>query len=118
MLIDNILCDDLLKLKDYYLKHYEDFNENCFVFGCNKNISFTNLERMKNYYCKKANVKQITIHEFRHSHACLLFKNNVPIEDVSHRLGHSTISMTMDVYLKYLPHNEKRVISTLNSIHT
>lgn len=73
---------------------------------------------MKNYYCKKANVKQITIHEFRHSHACLLFKNNVPIEDVSHRLGHSTISMTMDVYLKYLPHNEKRVISTLNSIHT
>ena len=38
-------------------------------------ISFTQLKRIKDKYCKLANVKQIKIHEFRHSHACLLFQN-------------------------------------------
>ena len=87
-----------------------------FIFGGNDSISFTTLERKKNYYCKLAKVKQIKIHEFRHSHACLLFKNKIEIEDISYRLGHSSISMTMDTYLKYLPKNEKRVISTLNQL--
>ena len=75
------------------------------------------LERKKNYYCNIANVKKIKIHEFRHSHACLLFQSQLDIQDISRRLGHSNISMTMNTYLKYLPNNEKRVIATLNSLH-
>ena len=82
------------------------------------NISFTQLKRKKDFYCDKANVKRIKIHEFRHSHACLLFTNNIEIEDISYRLGHSSISMTMSTYLKYLPRNEKRVIKLLNSLST
>lgn len=117
ILIDNKLCDSLIYLKNHYLLSSNNFNDEFFVFGGEKNISFTSLKRMADYYCKKSNVKRIKIHEFRHSHACLLFQNNIPIEDVSRRLGHSTLSMTMDIYLKYLPVNEKRVISTLNSIH-
>lgn len=77
-------------------------------------ISFTQLKRKKDYYCNLAGVKQIKIHEFRHSHACLLFTNNIEIEDISYRLGHSNISMTMSTYLKYLPRNEKRVVNLLN----
>lgn len=80
------------------------------------NISFTHLKRIKDYYCDIANVKKIKIHEFRHSHACLLFMNDVPIDEISYRLGHSRISITTDIYLKYLPKKEKRVISTLNSL--
>ena len=79
-------------------------------------ISFTQLKRIKDKYCKLANVKQIKIHEFRHSHACLLFQNNVEIENISNRLGHANISMTMNTYLKYLPKNEKRVIKLLDSL--
>ena len=66
---------------------------------------------------KKANIKQIKIHEFRHSHACLLFQNKIDIEDISYRLGHSSIDITMKVYLKNLPKNEKRVIKLLNSLN-
>ena len=79
-------------------------------------ISFTQLKRKKDYYCNLSGVKQIKIHEFRHSHACLLFTNNIEIEDISYRLGHSSISMTMTTYLKYLPRNEKRVVNLLNSL--
>lgn len=105
-----IMIDDLLldELKTYSI----DKNSNEFIFD----ISFTHLLRVKNYYCKKANVKQIKIHEFRHSHACLLYTHEVPIDQISNRLGHSKISITTDTYLKYLPKNEKRVISTLNSL--
>ena len=68
-------------------------------------------------YCNLSGVKQIKIHEFRHSHACLLFQKNIPIEDISYRLGHRSLSITMDTYLRFLPRNEKRVIDTLNSIY-
>ena len=93
----------------YNLK--QNTNNNDFIF----NISFTQLKRKKDYYCSLANVNKIKIHEFRHSHACLLFQNKIEIEDISYRLGHSNISMTLSTYLKYLPRNEKRVIKLLNS---
>lgn len=110
--IDNKLVKEIESLKS----EYNNFNNDMYIFGGNGSISFTTLERKKNYYCNIAKVKQIKIHEFRHSHACLLFKNKIEIEDISYRLGHSSISMTMDTYLKYLPKNEKRVISTLNQL--
>lgn len=115
--IRNISLDDkLIKELNNLKTQYQNYNDSMFVFGGEKAISFTSLERKKNFYCDIANVKRIKIHEFRHSHACLLFKNKIEIEDISYRLGHSSISMTMDTYLKYLPKDEKRVISTLNSL--
>lgn len=110
--IDDILKKELLDLQDIY----SSTNDNSFIFGNDKPLSTTTIERKKNMYCNMAKVKQIKIHEFRHSHACLLFMNNVPIDEISYRLGHATISITMDIYLRYLPKDEKRVLATLNSL--
>ena len=41
---------------------------------------------------------QITLHELRHSSATLLIANGTDIETVSHRLGHSRASVTLDIY--------------------
>lgn len=114
--IDKYLLNNLKELYKYYKKNYVNFDNKWFVFGGIKSISETQLKRKKDYYCEQSNIKKITIHGMRHSHACILFQNGVPIEDISSRLGHSNISMTMNVYLKYLPKDEKRVINTLNSI--
>lgn len=117
--IDNLLKNEIENLREYYITHYDNYNNNFYVFGGNKIIPPTTLTRKKDYYCDKAQVKRIKIHEFRHSHACLLFQNNVPIDEISSRLGHAKLSMTMDIYLHYMPTNEKRVIETLNSLrHT
>lgn len=105
--IPTYLINDLLKLKQRSFKDILIF----------ENITFTTLERKKNYYCKKSYVKQIKIHEIRHSHAYFLFSNNVPIDEIKYRLGHSKISMTMDTYLRFIPINEKNVVSTLSSIN-
>lgn len=78
-------------------------------------FSFTTIKRKKDYYCNLSGVKQIKIHEFRHSHAIFLYLNKIPIDEIQQRLGHSDMSTTTDIYLKLLPRQEKRVIKLLNS---
>lgn len=51
------------------------------------------LETVKEY-----NLKQITIHGFRHTHCSLLFEAGASIKEVQERLGHSDIKTTMNVY--------------------
>ncbi|MCI5702744.1 MAG: site-specific integrase [Erysipelotrichaceae bacterium] len=115
--LDEYLINEVKVLKDIYRNKYINFKNNDFVFGCKKYISFTTLKRKKDLYCKNINLEPIKIHEFRHSHAVLLYQNNIPIVDIKNRLGHENINTTIDTYLKYLPKdNEKRVINTLNSI--
>lgn len=114
--IDNLLKNEIYELQNYYNKKYADFNNEFFIFGGINTLSPTTVTRKKNYYCKIAKVKTIKIHEFRHSHACLLYLNNVPVSEISYRMGHEKMSMTMDVYLRYIPKDEKRVLNTLNSI--
>lgn len=48
---------------------------------------------------RRAGVPRIRLHDLRDTHASLLAKAGVPIEVVSKRLGHSTISITVDRYL-------------------
>ena len=48
---------------------------------------------------RRAGVTRITLHDLRDTHASLLAKAGVPIEVVSQRLGHSTISITVDRYI-------------------
>ena len=48
---------------------------------------------------KRARVTRITLHDLRDTHASLLAKSGVPIEVISQRLGHSTISITVDRYI-------------------
>lgn len=108
--IDNILKQKLEKHKK------KNFSNESFLFGDTKPLSPSTIERYKNKYCKIANVKQIRIHDFRHSHATLLIYNNVPIQDISKRLGHANVSTTLDVYTHVIEDKEKRVINTLNKI--
>lgn len=114
--VDKVLKKEIESIRDYYNTKYVDFNNNFYIFGGRQPIAPTTLTRKKDKWCELANVKRITIHEFRHSHACLLFQNNVPIDEISSRLGHSKISMTTDIYLRFIPKDEKRVINTLNNL--
>lgn len=114
--LDDFMFYEIIKLREYYITNYNNFNNSFYIFGGINSIPFTTLKRKKDKYCDLANVKRIKIHEFRHSHTCLLYENKVPIQDISKRLGHTDISITMGTYLKNLPRKEKRVISTLNSI--
>lgn len=47
--------------------------------------------------------KHVTIHQLRHLHAALMLQGGMPIYDLSRRLGHTSIQMTIDLYSHLLP---------------
>lgn len=49
-------------------------------------------------FTKSFNLKHITVHDIRHSHATDLLSMGVPIQDVSRRLGHSDVATTLKIY--------------------
>lgn len=112
--IDNKLKKDLLKLKKYYCGKYKVPDNDLFIFGGIKPLSPTSCNRQKKKACEKANLRQITLHQFRHSHATLLLNNGIVINEVSRRLGHSKTSTTLNVYCHTSLEQEKKSIKTLN----
>ncbi len=47
--------------------------------------------------------KDVHLHSLRHSHATLLLQANVHLKTTSHRLGHTTVGITSDLYTHALP---------------
>ena len=93
------------KKKKYY-------NDNWFVFGDELPFRETTIQMRKNKYCKLSGVKQIRIHDFRHSCASFLINNGASIVLVSKYLGHSKISITLDTYT-HLYKNELLQVSKM-----
>jgi integrase len=52
---------------------------------------------------KRAGLKPFRLHDGRHTHASLLLKQNVHPKVVQERLGHATISTTLDLYSHITP---------------
>lgn len=116
IIIDKKLYKSLCKLKKYYIEKYNIRNFDYFIFGGIKPLSPTSINRIKLKACSKANIRPITLHQFRHSHATLLINNGIMLNEVSRRLGHSKTSTTLDIYIHTNLEQEKRIYNILNSI--
>ena len=53
--------------------------------------------------CKKAGISGIRFHDLRHTHATFLMKQGTSPKVVQERLGHSSISVTLDIYSHVVP---------------
>ena len=112
----NEVLNSLKKLYNIYYK-LDGFNSECFVFGCFNPIPNTTLERKKNYYCKQAGVKQIRIHDFRHSCASLLINNDSNPMLVAKYLGHTDVSMTLNRYSHLYKSKLVELIDLINNLN-
>ena len=52
---------------------------------------------------RRAGLKHVRFHDLRHTHATHLLARGINAKVVSERLGHSTVSLTLDVYAHVLP---------------
>ena len=67
-------------------------------------------------FTEKYGLKRIRFHDLRHTHASLLLSNGVNIKVIQERLGHSTITLTMDTYSHLTKENEQEAVTKLTSI--
>ena len=52
---------------------------------------------------KRAMLPQIRLHDLRHTHATLALQAGIHPKVVSERLGHATVSITLDTYSHAIP---------------
>ncbi len=101
------------------LKAGASWQEHDYVFctsvGTHLNPSKDVLDELKKLL-NQAGLPDIRFHDLRHSAATLLLSEGVHPKVVQEMLGHSNISMTMDVYSHVLPSMQQEAVGRLNNI--
>ena len=87
-------------LHELYLQEKKQygFTNKWYVFGDKEPLSAHILRHQKNKYTQESGVKQIRIHDFRHSCASVLINNGASIMIVAKYLGHAKIDETLNTY--------------------
>jgi integrase len=85
----------------------------CTSIGMYLNPTRDMLDQLK-LLLKKADLLDIRFHDLRHSAATLLLSVGVHPKVVQEILGHSQISMTLDIYSHVLPNMQQDAIDRLN----
>jgi integrase len=62
---------------------------------------------------KRLALPRVTFHELRHSHASLGLSSGVHPKIMSERLGHSTVSITLDTYSHVVPGLQEQAVATM-----
>ncbi len=65
---------------------------------------------------KRAGLRDIRVHDLRHTHATLMLKAGVHPKVVSERLGHANIAITLDTYSHVLPGIQEVAAEKFDSI--
>lgn len=119
--IDDATLNALKDYKNYQLAYEAMLGDK---FNNEFNLCFTNtwgkpfdLSNFRDRYFRKmllaAEVKNgFTPHCMRHTHATLLLKHGVNIKVVSERLGHSSVTVTLNIYAHVLESMEETAPST------
>lgn len=112
--IPNVLIKHLKELREADIDSINGFiikdRNNCMANPRNVSMEFTK----KVSKCK--NLKQISFHSLRHTHATLLIFNGENIKVVSDRLGHKDISVTLNTYTHVMEDMQKNTANLLDSL--
>ena len=113
--IPEVLLNDLKTLLESEKKVY-GYNKKWFVFGSDIPITNWSVRTRKNEICKKAELRQIRIHDFRHSCASLLINNGANITIVAKYLGHTKIDETLNTYSHMYKNKLNDIVKTINKL--
>lgn len=116
-----VVSECLKEWKETQTKIY-GFNEDCFVFGFYRPLPPENLRRwlkegIKTANENGANLSEIRIHDFRHSHASYLINNmsdKFTDFDIAKRLG-DTVQTLHDTYAHWFKKADRGIIEFMNA---
>ncbi len=98
------------------MKHQYKFTQKYFVFDDINPIHSDILRIHKNKYAKNVEVKQIRLHDFRHSCASLLINNGANVTLVAKFLGHTKIEETLNTYSHMFSTALDNVVSIIDNL--
>jgi integrase len=67
---------------------------------------------------RRAGVRQVRVHDLRHTYASLLLEAGEPMLYVKEQLGHSTIQTTVDLYGHVKPGKNREAVDRLAALTT
>lgn len=89
------------------LSKYKAFNDNSYLFGLTSPCPYVNIKSQFKSAKDETGVKNIRMHDIRHSYASRLLAEGYSIMFVSKQLGHSDITTTLNTYTSLLEDKEK-----------
>lgn len=112
------LDDKTIELLNMYhdeIKNMDSFSEDWYIFGSVKPLPLETLRRKKIKYVEKSGVRDIRIHDFRHSHVSLLINKKMPLPAIASRLG-DTIDVILSTYAHLFEESNQEVMNMLNNL--
>jgi integrase len=79
-------------------------------------VSPRNVLRHFQNQLEKLGLPRVTFHSLRHLHATYLLRQNIHPKVVQERLGHATISLTLDTYSHIIPTLQREAAEKINDI--
>ncbi|WP_027716959.1 tyrosine-type recombinase/integrase [Desulfovirgula thermocuniculi] len=100
------------------LKKGPEWQDYDLVFCTSQGTPFyhSDVRKAFNRLVKKAGVKPIRFHDLRHTHATLLLRKGIHPKVVAERLGHSSVSITLDTYSHVLPDTQREAVRVLEEL--
>ena len=92
------------------------FKDNFFIAGDMLPVCSNTLTNHKNVNCKLSNVKQIRLHDFRHSCASLLVNKEANVQVVAKYLGHTKVEETLKTYSHLFTSTLDEVVAVIDNL--
>jgi integrase len=73
----------------------------------------SNLRKLFNRLLTEAKLRRVRFHDLRHSFAFLLLQNRQSLTYVKEQMGHSSISVTVDIYGHLVPGGNRQAVDRL-----
>lgn len=112
----------VIKMPDAYMdiaKEWTLGKQFAFEGDNGKPISNNAVNKRLRYYLELDNSTPITFHGLRHTHASYLLSQDIAIQYVSERLGHSDVNITLSVYAHLLDKKrEQETAATIRSLNS
>ena len=104
------------QIKEYFKAGKAYQHDSNYIFTNNKGkwlLTATMKVKLSSFFCKHNELKKITPHGFRHTHASLLFEAGITAKIISDRLGHNNVQTTLDMYTHINDNQRVEVVDQL-----
>jgi len=99
-------------------REMESMNENCYVLtGTDTPLDPRTYQKLFKRVLTQAGVKDRKFHAIRHTFATRALELGIDIKTMSEILGHSSVTVTLNIYAHSLFEQKKIAIDKLNSMH-